>query len=351
MSLPSQECNLARLMLDLLREDWSSVESNRSLLENAPHRFVELVESCELTVWLHSRLDATGNSGILGDHVERAFSARRRRCARDNLLLLAQVERILGPLQKAGIRPVALKGLDTLHRFYDRFDQRTLDDVDLLIHRSELPRVLEVIEKAGFKPLPADRRAHYLATSHHLPTYSPGPQPILFEWHWNLVQDERYRVNPEDLIARAKPMQIGEHSLLRLENHDLAGHLLLHHLAHYFDKRLKWAIDLHYVSGEPGFDWQMVAQRIDSWGAHTTAAAAMAHLHKMVPDWIPEDAVRRFPMAAWRRALLRPLKSDHPLELFRETRQRRTQLLLAALLYERPTRLPAWIWKRWNRSD
>lgn len=349
MSLPARDCNLARLMLDLLREDWTAVESKRSLVERAPHRFVDLVESCELTVWFHSRMAATGNDGILGERVGRAFAARRRRCARDNLLLLAQVERILGPLEKAGIRPIALKGLDTLHRFYDRFDQRTLDDVDLLIRRSELPRVLDVLKKEGFRQLAADRRAHYLATSHHLPMYSPGPQPILFEWHWNLVQDERYRLDPEDLIARAKPLQIGEHQILRLENHDLAGHLLLHHLAHYFDKRMKWALDLRHVSGEPDFDWRIVAERIRQWGARTTAAASMVHLHKLVPDWIPEDAARCFPLSFWRRALLRPLRSDHPLELFRDTRQRQTQLLLASLLYEQPARLPAWIWNRWRR--
>jgi len=69
-----------------------------------------------------------------------------------------------------------------------------------------------------------------------------------------------------------------------------------------------------------------------------------------VPDWIPESARRAMPLSAARRILLAPLRSSHPLDWLRGTRRRRRQLLIAALLYERPAGLPGWMWHRLRRD-
>ena len=47
----------------------------------------------------------------------------------------------------------------------------------------------------------------------------------------------------------------------------------------------------------------------------------------------------------------RPLESDHPLDLFRGTRNRRVQLYLAAVLLERPSLLPRWLVHRTRRDQ
>ena len=58
----------------------------------------------------------------------------------DNLLLLARLEQCLDLLLRAGIRPVALKGLDVLHRFRRPFDERTLDSAGQRLARSRQPK-------------------------------------------------------------------------------------------------------------------------------------------------------------------------------------------------------------------
>jgi hypothetical protein len=65
---------------------------------------------------------------------------------------------------------------------------------------------------------------------------------------------------------------------------------------------------------------------------------------------LPEVSFRTFPVAMWRRMLTRPLESSHPLDLFRNTRKRKVQLYLAAVMIEKPSRLPAYLLHRARRD-
>ena len=76
----------------------------------------------------------------------------------------------------------------------------------------------------------------------------------------------------------------------------------------------------------------------------------MLHLRRLAPELIPEEALRGLPLSAWRRLLALPLRSSHPLELYRHTRKRRVQLYLAAVLLEKPQQLPAWLLHRRRRG-
>ena len=55
-------------------------------------------------------------------------------------------------------------------------------------------------------------------------------------------------------------------------------------------------------------------------------------------------------MPVWRRVALSPLLSSHPLELYRNTDNRKIQLVLAALMLERFHTLPAWLLHRVRRT-
>jgi hypothetical protein len=73
---------------------------------------------------------------------------------------------------------------------------------------------------------------------------------------------------------------------------------------------------------------------------------SVVHLAKVLPDWVPETIRGELPVALWRRALTRPLLSDHPLDLFRGVQDRRVRHYLAAVLLERPALLPRWLVRR-----
>jgi hypothetical protein len=346
-----EQHHAASLLLAIVNRRWQ--EAERLLAERPadPAAFLALCRECDVHGRVASLLEREGRGDLFGSEIASGLALMRTKLQRDNLLLLALAEQALDLLLAAGVQPLALKGLDLLHRIYDRFDERSMDDVDLLLRPSDLPRALAALEAAGWHPLPEPQRTHYIRSSHHLPVRSPAAIPVDLELHWNLVQDRRFRLPVGELFARARPLTVSGRQLLRLEDNDLAAHLLLHHFAHYFDRRLKWAVDLQALVRLPGFSWEVVGERLRSWGAGAAAGMSLRHLHKLVPEAIPPAALAALPVARWRLALTRPLRSDHPLELFRARDARSVQLYLAAVLLERPLDLPAWMLRRARRDQ
>ena len=341
----------ARVLLAVVGERWDEAAAARRSAPADPACFVELARTCDVHPQVHEALRARGAFDLAGgEEAARLLGDLRRRVQRDNLLLFARLEPALDVLLAAGIVPVALKGVATLHRFGARFDERTLEDADLLVARTDLPLALEVLERAGWTAPQEPARTHWLRSSFEIPLRSPGPVAVHLEIHWSLAQRRRYRMDDEGLLRRAVPLTIAGRRVLRLDDHDAVAHLLLHHVQHYFDHRLKWALDLARITREPGFDWRIVVERTRAWGATAAAGMATTHLRRLFPGIVPDDVAARFPVALWRRALTLPLRSRDPLELFRGTRVRGVQLWLAAALLERPLDLPGYVVHRTTRD-
>jgi hypothetical protein len=71
----------------------------------------------------------------------------------------------------------------------------------------------------------------------------------------------------------------------------------------------------------------------------------------VLPELVGPEVLRVLPVAGWRRLMTLPLRSSHPLDLFRWTRRRGVQLYLAAALMDRPSDLPGWIVHRRIRDS
>lgn len=347
---PAREREEAALLLGILRRRLDEVAAQLSGREPLGPSFVALAQNCDVDGQLLERLARAERLDWLQPEALATLEATRQRRRRDNLLLLAVAGQALELLAGAGITPIALKGFDLVHRGWYPFDARGFDDVDLLLAEDELPPALAAFAEAGWQVPAAAQTAHYARSSHHLPIASPGSAPVHFELHWNLAQEGRYTIDVPAMIERVQPMSADGRSLLRLDDHDVVAHLLLHHFTHYFDRRLKWLVDLDALVGQPGFDWDLVVERVRAWGATAAVGSSLVHIARLWPELAPESVRSRLPFAAWRRALCAPLASTHPLELFRGTRQRAVQLYLAAVLLERPWDLPGWLLHRRRRD-
>ncbi len=338
----------SELMLAIIRRDWEAAETLHARRPADGHFAAACIE-CDIHPQVHTLLEEHDRQHLAGASAP-ALAAARAKVGRDNMLLIGRAEQALDALLGCGVRPIALKGLDLIHRVYT-FDQRALDDIDLLIPPDRLRDALAALEAAGWRVPPEPKRTHYIRSSHHLPLHAPGPLNVMLELHWDLAQQGRFSVDPDGILERGVALEVGGRSILRCDDHDLVAHFLLHHLAHYFDVRLKWLIDLQRLVSQPGFDWARVVERVRHWGATVACGSALVHLHKLDPALIPAGVRRALPMPASRRPFLAPLRSDHPLELFRGTRSRRVQLYLAAVLLERWSSLPGWLVHRSRRDE
>ena len=341
---------VAELVLAIVTRRWGRAELLAARGPVDPVAFPEQCRECDVHAWVHHRLSVDGRLSLVGAPAAERLGDMRRKVRNDTMVGLATAELALDALLAAGITPVALKGLDFLHRLYAGVDLRTMDDVDLLVPRAALRPALVALRGAGFTLPPESETRHYVRSSHHLPLHGPGPIAVDLELHWNLAQTGRYTIDAVALFERAQPLEIAGRRVLRLADTDAVAHLLIHHFSHYFDPRLKWLVDLSRLDEAAPIDWNAVRERVVEWGGTAAAGISLLHLHKLAPEWIGDAALRALPAAWWRRALTWPLRSAHPLELYRGTRDRRVQLFLAAAMLERPSRLPGWLWHRASRD-
>jgi len=333
----------ARALLATLAGRWEEAVALQAEAPVDSAVFLALCKQADVAATVHAALARTGRAGLLGPGVANGLARARAKIRVDNLLLIARLEQALDLLIAAGIRPVALKGVDVLHRLYGAFDERSLDDVDLLVRREERDATIATLERGGFTGPGEPERTHWFRSSFELPLVSPGPVGVAFEIHWNLGQARRYRIDPEALHSRAVPLNVGGRSILRLDEHDAVAHLLLHHVQHYFDRRLKWVLEIGMLARAPGFSWRTVEERLSDWQGRAAAGLALAHVRRLFPELLPEEAYERLPAARWRLVATVPLRATHPLDFYRGTRLRGVQLAIAAAALERPWDLPGYV--------
>jgi hypothetical protein len=333
----------ALVLLAILGERWEAAAALQRQVPVDPGTFLALAKATDVAPTIHAMLARSGRAALLGADVAEGLAKARAKARVDNLLLLARLEQALDLLLAAGVRPVALKGADVLNRLYRSFDERALDDVDLLVRPDERDLAIATLERAGFSGPTGDERTHWFRSSFELPLTSPGPIGVAFEIHWSLGQTRRYRIDTDELLSRAVPLDVSGRSILRLDDHDAVAHLLIHHVQHYFDRRLKWVVEIGLRARAPGFSWPRVAERTASWGASVAAGLALAHVRELFPDMLPDAAFEALPPSGWRLAATLPLRSTHPLDFYRGTRRRWVQLVIAAGALERPRDLPGYL--------
>jgi hypothetical protein len=329
----------ARLLLALLAERWQEAEALAERPDMSAGAFINLVTECEISPWVHHLLQSSGKLELIGEQAGQELERSRHKCRVDNLHLLTLAEGVLDALLEAGIVPLALKGLDQIHRFGIEFGARAMVDMDLLVRPDQLQQAILALQQAGWATTGGQRHSHWLP--YHMAMMSAGPVRVFLELHWNLVQPGRYRMQPEQLFERAVQLEVCGRNVLGLEAHDHAAYLLLHHISHYLERRLKGALDLKMIVERQEVDWALVAHRLTDWGGLAAGAMSLRHMAKLFPGTFSEP----FRPGLFRTLLTLPLRSPHPLDLFRGTRLRPVQFYLGALLLERPLDLLGKSWR------
>ena len=163
------ESDHARLLLAILGQRWTEVDRRTANAAVDPGVFLDLCRQGDVPTLVHVALVKSGRLELIGSGALEELVRIRNRTRRDNLLLIARAEQALDVLLRAGVVPIALKGLELLHRHYDSFDERILDDVDLLVRPEQLTTAIEALQTEGFELPGEPARTHYIRSSHHLP--------------------------------------------------------------------------------------------------------------------------------------------------------------------------------------
>ena len=141
-------------------------------------------------------------------------------------------------------------------------------DMDLLVHPQDLPRAGTITEKLGYTTSYSHSAEVEMAFSHQMPMYSKG-SIFGIDWHWHISDPGGpYDIEPEELWARAIPMQIEGVPCFGLAPEDLFLHLAYHLTGHHIclvPLRSLADIDMLLATASLRLDWQVIIERARRW--------------------------------------------------------------------------------------
>jgi hypothetical protein len=204
----------------------------------------------------------------------------------------------LGALGAAGIRPVCLKGFAAAHRLYADAVARAIGDLDLLVHREDVPRAVRLLAAEGFRiERPRISPFGFISEASFLPLVSPDGTCVV-DIHLEPDCYPAHRgLDAEALRARAVAFEAGGTTLLAPSDEH---HLLLLATNAAKDKfgpeALRKVIDgLVLLRRRPLLDWDEVARIARKGGFARPLGAFLSLLSALgaPAEAIPPALVRR----------------------------------------------------------
>lgn len=253
---------------------------------------VDEAEFHEVEALLHSRLAALPAASI-PEQARRDLQDRYAIQSLRNRLLYQELGTVLSEFQRAGVRPLVLKGAHLAACVYPDAALRSMSDIDLLVHERDLSKARERLEHLGYSG-GKDWKLDY-----HLPGFRKTNATTI-EVHWNIERSSaRFDIDIDGLWERAVPIEIGDMSAWALSSEDLLIHLCLHTAYHHKfglhtpeGLSIKHLYDVVAVLQHAGneFDWHQLARRANEWRTGKFVYCTLALVERLLRLPIPSGS-------------------------------------------------------------
>jgi hypothetical protein len=260
---------------------------------------VSLAAQLNVMPLLRHRLDQMGI--LLPAPVAESTKQELLRQTARNMRLYNELENLLGRLAKEGIPVMILKGTYLAAVVYDDIGLRFIGDIDLLIHAEDSEKTVDLLEINDFHPdrpfwPEVDGALHY----HAPPMVKNGLQ---VELHWNLTRkNDPVRINPEDLWARAQPINLQAREVWALSLSDLVLHLAVHAAyVHQFTAQFRSLVDIAEVFGKfwDDLDWVAITQTCLDWHAERGTYLTLRLVAELFGAAMPEKVLNKIKPSDW----------------------------------------------------
>lgn len=162
-----------------------------------------------------------------------------------NTRLFHTLTNILNCLKENQIPVLTLKGSYFAEHVYDSIALRSMADIDLLVHLSDIDAVQEILENIGFVTV-VSMNEHQLQFGKHINLTHPQTQ-VKVEPHFHITTARSSQtISIEELWQRSVSTTVASVSTrtLSLEDHFL--HLCLHNTQHYY-RLMNHLVDTHLL--------------------------------------------------------------------------------------------------------
>ncbi|UFH59207.1 nucleotidyltransferase domain-containing protein [Sulfurovum mangrovi] len=207
----------------------------------------------------------------LGVHVSRityhdilsAFKQQYMGIAQKNMLMTAELLRIMKLLEANNIEALAFKGPALAQQAYGDITMRQFGDLDIFVHRKDIVHIAEILSDDRYEAR-VDKK--YFSNNAFLDVNSDcqffnDKQNILIEIHWTVFRKSfSKKMQKIDLWDRPSKVSINHHEIKAFEVEALLLYLCMHGSKHTWE-RIEWIVDIDkLVRVSPDINWDKVYQ-------------------------------------------------------------------------------------------
>ena len=231
----------------------------------------------------------------VGQNLQKSLLWMAKRQKIKSLRLTAELTTIAKLFRQQGLETISLKGPLMTIELYGNLSDRHQGDIDLLGSVKDLHKVRLLLEGLGYQ-LEGD--AGMLSTALRFKAYMKSTQHVLFvnhqkkvrlEYHYRLFKNPNLMPLPlEELKQNLREIQYGGVTIKRLSLLDSVLYLFVHGSNHEW-YRLKWLLDIAYLTRLPDLDWRQLYVHAKGLGVERMVQQGLQLAHKMLGAKIPED--------------------------------------------------------------
>ena len=178
--------------------------------------------------------------------------------AQRNMLMSAELIRIMKLLEDNGIEALAFKGPALAQMAYGDITLRQYVDLDILVDEKDVSRAGKILLAQGYQPINSieilDNKICREIDKDF--SFMNNSRSVHIELHWRLFE-ERYNItfDSKDLDNATQTLYINNRDILTLSNELLLVYLCLHGAKHAFE-RIEWICDIDRLIRSQEIDWK-----------------------------------------------------------------------------------------------
>ncbi len=222
-----------------------------------------------------------------------------------NTTLADTMLEVLSAFTQAGIAGIPVKGIVLAETLYGGLGLRSLGDLDVLVHPTDLPVARAALAQLGFvqEADPGFDSEHH--PFHDPPYYRPATGgSVCLELHWGLWASRFFRAGTETLWQRATTAQIHGVVLPILSPEDTLLHLAIHRSRSAL--RLRFVCDIAALLEKHSatLDWNYVLEQAHTAGARTALSLALTLATELLDAPLPATILPHLQINPLKRRLL-----------------------------------------------
>jgi|WetSurMetagenome_2_1015567.scaffolds.fasta_scaffold00316_29 hypothetical protein len=208
-----------------------------------------------------------------------------------NVFLAKQLLRIVDLLNAQGIATIPFKGLALASSVYGDLGLRQFNDLDLLLHKEDVFRAMDLLRAHGFHPrypLTRDQETCLLNSNYHY-EFRRHDLKVIVEIHWALAPSySPFVIDVDRAWDASNPILLQGKSLLSIAPEDFLLTLCEHGARHCWG-RLSWICDVaELINSCKHMDWPVVLQRAEELGGRRMLSLGLCLARQFFQTSLPQ---------------------------------------------------------------